>query len=87
MIECCGDRQREYDGLKKWTLNFFIESLPVMLQVTLLLFACGLCQHMWSVNYSVVFTLISLTGLRVAFYIAIVVTRMSSYACPFRAPP
>jgi len=60
MIECCGERQRECDGLKKWPLNFFIESLPVMLQVTLLLLACGLCQHMWSINYSVVFALISL---------------------------
>ena len=81
MIKCCGDRQHECDGLKKWPLNFFIKSLPVMLQVTLLL-ACGLYQHMWSINSSVVFTLISLTGLRVAFYIVIVITRMSSFQTP-----
>ena len=27
MIERCGDRQRKCDGLKKWPLRFFIESL------------------------------------------------------------
>jgi len=37
MIERCGDRQRKCDGLKKWPLHFFVESLPVMLQVALLL--------------------------------------------------
>jgi len=30
----------------------FIESLPVMLQGTLLLLACGFCQHMWPINAS-----------------------------------
>jgi len=53
MIERCGDRQRKCDGLEKWPLHFFVESLPVMLQAALLLLACGLCRHMWSINPSV----------------------------------
>ena len=55
-----------------------------MLQVALLLLACGLCRHMWSINSSVAFTLISLTGPGVAFYVVIVIAGMSSYACPFQ---
>ena len=86
MIERCGDRQRKYDGLKKWPLHFFIESLPVMLQVALLLLACGLCRYMWSINTSVAYTLIGLTGFGITFFVAIVIAGMSSYACPFQTP-
>ena len=86
IIERCGDRQRKCDGLEKWPLHFFVESLPVMLQVSLLLLACGLCRHMWSINSSVAFTLVSLTGLGAAFYLVIVIAGMSSYACPLQTP-
>jgi len=86
MIERCGDRQRKCDGLKKWPLHFFVESLPMMLQVALLLLACGLCRHMWSINTSIAYALITLTGLGVAFYLAIVIAGTSSYACPFQTP-
>ena len=63
MIKRCGDCQRKYDGLEKWPLHFFIESLLVMLQVALLLPACGLCRHMWFANASVAYALTGLTGL------------------------
>ena len=86
VIERCGDRQRKCDGLKKWPLRFFIESLPLMLQAALLLLACGLCRYMWSINASVAYTLIGLTGLGVAFFVAIVIAGTSSYACPFQTP-
>ena len=86
MIDRCGDRQRKFNGLEKWPLHFFVESLPVMLQAALLLLACGLCRHMWTINSSVAYTLISLTGLGVGFYVAIVVAGMTSYACPFQTP-
>jgi len=86
MIERCRDRQRKFNGLKKWPFHFFVESLPVMLQAALLLLTCGLCRHMWSINAPVACTLISLTGVGVVFYIGIVIAGMSSYACPFQTP-
>jgi len=86
MIERYGDRQRKCDGLEKWPLHSFVESLPLMLQVALLLLASGLCRHMWTINTPVAWTLISLTGLGVVFYIGIVIAGMSSYACPFQTP-
>jgi hypothetical protein len=86
MIERCGDRQRKCDGLEKWPLHSFVKSLPMMLQAALLLLACGLCRHMWSINTPVARTLISLTGLGVMFFIGIVIAGMSSYACPFQTP-
>jgi len=85
-IERCGDRQRKCDGLKKWPFHFFVESLPLMLQVALFLLASGLYQHMWSINTSVAGVLIALTVLGVLFYLGIVIVGTSSYECPFQTP-
>ena len=41
---------------------------------------------MSSINASVTHTLVSLTGLGVVFYVAIVIAGTSSYACPFQTP-
>ena len=87
MIERCGDRQRKCNGLEKWPFHLFVESLPVMLQIALLLLACGLCQYMASVNITVAYTLFVLTGLGVVFYFGIVIAGASSYDCPFQTPP
>ena len=86
MIERSGDRQRKCDGLDKWPFHFFVESLPVMLQIALLLLACGLCKHMASINTTVAGVLIALTALGVIFYIGIVIVGTTSYACPFQTP-
>jgi len=86
MIERCGDRQRKYDGLKKWPFHLFVESLPIMLQLSLLLLACGLCRYTWFINTSVASVLITLTVLGILFYFGIVIAGTSSYECPFQTP-
>ena len=86
VTERCENRQRKFNGFEEWQFHFFVESLPVMLQVALLLLACGLCRHMSTINATVARTLITLTGLGVVFYIVIVIAGMSSYACPFQTP-
>ena len=86
MVERCGDRQRKCDGLQRWPFRLFIESLPVMLQIALLLLACGLCKYMASINPSVAYTLITLTSLGVLFYVGVVIAGASSYDCPFQTP-
>ena len=86
VIERCGDRQRKVDGLEKWPFRFFIESLPIMLQIALLLLTCALSRYMWLVNTSVACVVISFTVLGFLFYIGIVVAGTSSYECPFQTP-
>jgi hypothetical protein len=86
MVERCGDRQRKFDGLEKWPFRLFIESLPIMLQIALLLLACGLSRSMWSVNTSVARVIISFTVFGILFYIGIVAAGTSSYECPFQTP-
>ena len=86
MIERCGDRQRKFDGLEKWPFRLFIESLPIMLQIALLLLICGLSRYMWSINTSVARVVISFTVLGFVLYIGIVVAGTSSHECPFQTP-
>ena len=86
MVERCGDRQRKFDGLEKWPFRLFVEGLPVMLQIALLLLTCGLSRYMWSVNTSVASVVISFTVLGILFYVGIVVSGTSSYECPFQTP-
>ena len=58
----------------------------MMLQVALLLLACGLSQYIWSVNTSVAHVVISFTTLGILFYIGIVAAGTYSYECPFQTP-
>jgi len=85
-IERCGDRQRKFDGLEKWSFRVFIEGLPVLLQIALVLLACSLSQYMQSVNKSVARLVISFTVLGFIFYIGIMIAGISSYECPFQTP-
>ena len=86
MIERCGDRQRKFDGLERWPFRLCMESLPIMLQIALLLLACGLSQYVWSVNTSVACVIVTFTVFGVLFYIGIVAAGTSSYECPFQTP-
>jgi len=86
MVERCGERQRKLEGLERWPFHTFVESLPVMLQLALLLLACGLCRQMASINTSVSGVLVALTALGILFYLGIVVAGTYSYECPFQTP-
>ena len=86
IAERCGDRQRKRNGIEKWPFEMFVESLPIMLQIALLLLAVGLTRYMWTINISVALTLLGLTAFGVGFFIVIVVAGTSSYECPFQTP-
>ena len=86
IAERCGDRQRKRNGIEKWPFELFIESLPVMLQIALLLLAVGLSRYMWTINVSVASTILGLTAFGVGFFMLIVVAGTSSYECPFQTP-
>ena len=86
IVERCGDRQRKFNGLRRWHFHILMESLPVALQLALLLLGCGLSQYTWVVNQTVASTIISVTGFGILFYIAIVVAGIISYECSFQTP-
>jgi hypothetical protein len=86
MIERCGDRQRKFDGLEKWPFRLCMESLPIMLQIALLLLMCGLSGYTWDFSTTVGGIIITSTVIGVLFYLMVVVAGTSSYECPFQTP-
>ena len=86
IAERCGERQRKLNGLHRWRFQVLMESLPVALQLALLLLGCGLSQYTWVVNRTIAGTLIGVTGFGLLFYTAIVIAGTISYECPFQTP-
>ena len=84
-VEHCGDRQPKFDSLENGR-SVYLSSLPIMLQIALLL-TYGLSRRsMWPVNTSVARVVISFTVLGTLFYVGIVVAGTSSYESPFQMP-
>jgi len=86
IAERCGDRQRKLNGLHRRHFHVLMESLPVALQLALLLLGCGLSQYTWLINQTIASTIIGVTGFGILLYIAIVVAGSISYECPFQTP-
>ena len=86
IAERCGDRQRKLNGLHRWHFHGLMESLPVALQLALLLLGCGLSQYMWTMNQTIAGTIIGVTGFGILLYIAIAIAGTISYECPYQTP-
>jgi hypothetical protein len=81
------NRQRKLDGLQKWHFHFAIESLPVMLQLALLLLGCALSRYLWTINRTVAGVTIAVTILGVTLYVFLTLAATLYYNCPFQTPP
>ncbi|KAH8085448.1 hypothetical protein BXZ70DRAFT_561577 [Cristinia sonorae] len=51
-------RQRKYDGLRTWHFRAFLEALPILLQISLLLFGIALCAYLWDQSRAIALVLI-----------------------------
>ena len=81
------DRQRKLDGLEKWYFHIAIESLPVMLQLALLLLGCALSRYLWTISHTIAGVTVAVTLFGVALYILITLAATLSYNCPYQTPP
>ena len=81
------DRQRKLDGLEKWCFKLVIESLPVILQLALLLLGCALSTYLWAISRTVAGVIIAVTLFGVASYLFFTLAATFSYGCPFQTPP
>ena len=85
-IERSQDRQRKLGGIIIWYFDHVMESLPVMLQVALLLLGCALSFYLWKINVTVACVVLSVTALGVIFYAFVVVAGTASTSCPYQTP-
>ena len=81
------DRQRKLDGLQKWYFHLTIESLPVMLQLALLLLGWALSQYLWTLSRTVAGVIIAVTALGLTLYVFLTLAATFCYNCPYQTPP
>ena len=85
-VEKSRDRQRKIDGLERWHFRLVIESLPVMLQIALLLLGCALSKYLWTINHTVAGFILAFTAFGVATYTFFTLAASLSYGCPYQTP-
>lgn len=85
-IERSRERQRKLDGMITWYFDLVMESLPLMLQVSLLLLGCAMSQYLWGINLTVACVVLGFTVLGVAFYAFIIIAGAASVSCPYQTP-
>ena len=85
-IERSHSRQRKLDGIIVWYFDYVMESLPLMLQVGLLLLGCALSRYLWEVNIIVASVVLAATSFGSIFYLFIVIAGTVSESCPYQTP-
>jgi len=85
-IERSQNRQRKLDGIVTWYFDHVMESLPLMLQVALLLLGCALSRYLWGINITVASVVLTVTSFGIIFYIFIIVAGTAFESCPYQTP-
>ena len=81
------DRQRKLDGFKKWHFYPVIESLPVMLQLALLLLGSALSLYLWTISRTVAGVTLAFTIFGLTSYAFLTLAATLYYDCPYQTPP
>jgi len=85
-IERSQNRQRKLDGIIRWYFDHVLESLPLMLQVALLLLGCALSRYLWGINTAIASVVVGVTSFGVLFYLSIIAAGVVSNGCPYQTP-
>ena len=85
-IERSQGRQRKLNGIITWYFHYVMESLPLMLQVALLLLGCALSRYLWDVNVIVASVVLGVASFGVTCYFFIVIAGAVFESCPYQTP-
>ena len=85
-IERNQHRQRKLNGMFSWYFNVAMDSLPLMLQLALLLPGCALSRYLWTIDHSTACVILGFTSLGVLFYLSILVAGSIYESCPYQTP-
>jgi hypothetical protein len=81
------ERQAKLAGLEKWGFHLIMESLPVLLQLALLLFGIGLVVYLWDLDISAAEVVLVVTSFGFAFHVCLTAAGARWRDCPFKTPP
>ena len=85
-VERSQDRQRKLDGIVAWYFDHVMQSLPLMLQIGLLLLGCALSRYLWEIDTTVASVVLGVTSFGVIFYLFIIIAGAASESCPYQTP-
>ena len=85
-IERSQDRQQKLNGIVTWYFDHVMESLPLMLQIALLLLGCALSRYLWGIHTTIASVVLGATSLGLLFYIFVVVAGAAFMSCPYQTP-
>jgi hypothetical protein len=80
-------RQQKMDGLQTWYFSAVLEALPLLIQVSLLLFGIALGASIWTQQPTIATPVVLTMALGALFYGTIVVSCVVSPTCPFQTTP
>ncbi|KAJ7484217.1 hypothetical protein FB451DRAFT_1363778 [Mycena latifolia] len=86
-IEARGlERQRKFDGLRRWKFDTVMQIFPLLLQLGLLLFVVALSVYLWTIHLSLAIIVLTFTSFGIVTYIALLVSAVLSPDSPFQTP-
>jgi hypothetical protein len=78
------ERQRKFAGLQSWKFDIVMQIFPLLLQLSLLLFAAALSIYLWTIHHVIAAIVLSLTGLGTILYAAMIISAVASPDSPFQ---
>jgi len=85
-IERSRDQRRKFGGIIPWYIDHVMESLPLMLQIALLLLGCARSHYLWDINITVASVFLGITSFGVTFYLATIIAGPVSESFPYKFP-
>ncbi|KAG8942250.1 hypothetical protein FRC03_003474 [Tulasnella sp. 419] len=80
------ERQAKFKGLETWHFRFIMDLLPVMLQLSLLLFLVGLIEFLWVIEWKVAAIQLVLSATGIAVYLTTIIIGVAFPTSPFQTP-
>lgn len=79
-------RQIRYEGIKRWPLKEIMTLIPLLLQISLILFLVGLIDLVWMLNSTVAIIVTVFVSLILAFTLMTTVLPAFFVSCPYKSP-
>jgi hypothetical protein len=85
-IERSQNRQLKLNGIVTWCFDYVMESLPLMLQIALLLLGCALSKYLQDINVTIASVVLGVTTFGLTLYVFVVVAGTIFTSCPYQTP-
>ncbi|KAJ7636609.1 hypothetical protein FB45DRAFT_1001642 [Roridomyces roridus] len=80
------ERQRKFDGLRRWKFDAIMQLFPLMLQFALLIFAVALSVYLWTVHHALAVIAMIFTATGFISYCGFLISAAAFADSPFQSP-